>query len=223
MQRRNLIAGGVAVLGLGGWALTRTSKDLPFDPLMAANAQEASADPAAMADIPDIVMGAADAPIEIIEYASFTCPHCAAFHANVFPALKAEYIDTGKVRFVYREVYFDRFGLWASMVARCGGEMRFFGISDLIYEKQREWTASGDPAVIVGELRTLGKTAGLTDEILDECMNNADQAKSLVAWYQENADRDGITGTPSFMINGEKFSNMSFEDFKKLLDEKLAG
>ena len=135
MQRRNLIAGGVAVVGLGGWALTRPSKDLPFDPLMAANAQEASTD---MVEIPDMVMGAADAPVEIIEYASFTCPHCANFHATTYPLLKADYIDTGKVRFVYREVYFDRFGLWASMIARCGGEMRFFGMAELIYEKQKE-------------------------------------------------------------------------------------
>ena len=139
MQRRNLIAGGVAVLGLGGWALTRSPKDVSLEAMMAANAQEAVADPLA---IPDMVMGAADAPVEIIEYASFTCPHCANFHANIYPLLKADYIDTGKVRFVYREVYFDRFGLWASMIARCGGEMRFFGMAELIYEKQREWTAS---------------------------------------------------------------------------------
>lgn len=220
MQRRNLIAGGVAVLGLGGWALTRPSNELPLDPFMAANAQEAAADPSV---IPEMVMGAADAPVEIIEYASFTCPHCANFHANVYPLLKADYIDTGKVRFVYREVYFDRFGLWASMLARCGGEMRFFGLAELIYEKQREWTASGDPAQIVEELRKLAKTAGLTDEMLDACMNDADQANNLVAWYQENAKRDGIQSTPTFLIDGEKYSNMSYADFQKLLDEKIGG
>lgn len=220
MQRRNLIAGGVAAIGLGGWALTRQSKDLPFDPMMAANAQEVAADPSMIADM---VMGAADAPIEIVEYASFTCPHCASFHADVFPQLKADYIDTGKVKFVYREVYFDRFGLWASMIARCGGEMRFFGIAELIYEKQREWTASGDPAVIVEELRKLAKTAGLTDEMLDACMDDADQAKNLVGWYQANADRDGIESTPSFLIDGQKYSNMAYAEFQKLLDEKIGG
>lgn len=220
MQRRNLIAGGVAVVGLGGWALTRPSKDLPFDPLMAANAQEASTD---MVEIPDMVMGAADAPVEIIEYASFTCPHCANFHATTYPLLKADYIDTGKVRFVYREVYFDRFGLWASMIARCGGEMRFFGMAELIYKKQKEWGASGDPVVIVEELRKLAKTAGLTDEMLDECMNDAEQAKALVAWYQANAERDDINSTPSFLIDGEKFSNMAYPEFQKILDEKIGG
>ena len=152
MLRRNVIAGGVAAAGLGAWALTRPSVDLPVDPLMAVNAQTAPSDPSS---IIDMVQGSADALVEVVEYASFTCPHCASFHANVYPQLKANYIETGKVRFVYREVYFDRFGLWASMIARCGGEMRFFGIANLIYEKQRDWTASGDPVTIVAELRKL--------------------------------------------------------------------
>lgn len=220
MQRRNMILGGVAVVGLGGYALTRRPTDLPFDPMMAANAQEATGE---ISEISDMVMGAADAPVEIIEYASFTCPHCASFHADNFKKLKADYIDTGKVRFVYREVYFDRFGLWASMIARCGGEMRFFGLAELIYEKQREWTASGDPAIIIENLRKIAKTAGLTDEMLDECMNDADQAKSLVAWYEENSKRDDISSTPSFLIDGQKYSNMAYSEFQSIIDEKIGG
>jgi protein-disulfide isomerase len=220
MLRRNLVLGGIAATGLGAWALTRATSQLPADPLMAANAQTATADPSS---IMDMVQGAADAPVEIIEYASFTCPHCATFHANVYPQLKADYIDTGKVRFIYREVYFDRFGLWASMIARCGGEMRFFGMSSLIYENQRDWTASGDPAVIVEELRKLAKTAGMTDAMLDDCMNDADNAQNLVSWYQANAERDDVKSTPSFLIDGEKYSNMSFEEFKTILDKKIDG
>jgi len=186
-----------------------------------ANAQEATADVSA---IQEMVLGDENAPIEVIEYASYTCPHCASFHASQFKKIKENYIDTGKVRFVYREVYFDRFGLWASMIARCGGNTdRFFGISDLIYEKQREWTATGDPSVIVDELRKIGKTAGLDDAALDACMQDADMAQSLVTWFQTNADRDGINSTPSFIIDGEKTSNMSYEDFAALLDAKLAG
>jgi protein-disulfide isomerase len=220
MQRRNLILGGAAVVGLGGYALTRKTTDLPFDPMMAANAQEATGE---TMEIADMVMGSADAPVEIIEYASFTCPHCASFHADTFKKLKADYIDTGKVRFVYREVYFDRFGLWASMIARCGGEMRFFGMAELIYEKQREWTASGDPAIIIEDLRKLAKTAGLTDDMLDECMNDADMAQSLVGWYQANAERDDISSTPSFLIDGEKYSNMAYAEFQKIIDDKVNG
>ncbi|WP_458792218.1 DsbA family protein [Yoonia sp. MH D7] len=219
MQRRNFILGGVAVFGLGGYMLTRSPSG-DFEPLMAANAQEATGE---ISEIADMVLGAADAPVEIIEYASFTCPHCASFHTDTFQKLKADYIDTGKVRFIHREIFFDRFGLWASMIARCGGEMRYYGLIGLIYEKQREWTASGDPATIVADLRKLAKTAGLTDEMLDECMNDADMAQSLVAWFEENSKRDDISSTPSFMIDGEKYSNMAYSEFQKIIDEKIGG
>lgn len=220
MQRRNVILGGAAVFALGGLAFTRRSGDLPFDPIMAANAQEATGE---ISEIKDMVMGSADAPVEMIEYASFTCPHCATFHAGTFQNIKKDYIDTGKVRFIYREVYFDRFGLWASMIARCGGEMRFFGLVELIYEKQREWTASGDPAIIIEDLRKLAKTAGLTDEMLDECMNDADFAQSLVAWYQTNSEQDDISSTPSFLIDGQKYANMAYSDFQTIIDAKIDG
>ena len=220
MLRRNLIAGGVAAAGLGAWALTRPDAALPVDLLKAATTSTAPANPTT---IMDMVLGSADAPVEIVEYASFTCPHCANFHANVYPQLKADYIDTGKVRFVYREVYFDRFGLWASIIARCGGEMRFFGITELMYEKQREWTASGDPATIVNELRKLAKTAGLTDEMLDECLNDAENAQNLVGWYEANAKRDNIRSTPSFLIDGENYANMAYAELQSVLDEKIGG
>ncbi len=74
--------------------------------------------------------------VKIVEYASFTCPHCANFHTDVFKQLKAEYIDTGKVHFTLREVYFDRYGLWAAMMARCGGEMKYFPITDILFSTQ---------------------------------------------------------------------------------------
>ncbi|MDQ7071826.1 MAG: DsbA family protein [Rhodobacterales bacterium] len=190
-------------------------------PLGAANAQEAS--DVDMSGIIEMVLGAEDAPIEMIEYASFTCPHCADFHLNVMGKIKADYIDTGKVRFIYRDVYFDRFGLWASMVARCGGADKFFGVSDLIYKQQKEWLAGGDPATIVSNLRKIGKVAGLTDEGLDACLSDGDNAKALVAWYQKNAEMHDINSTPSFVIDGEKYSNMSYESFKEILDAKLDG
>ena len=220
MKRRTFLATGGAFAVLGGaFALNLSS---PQNGLLVgmAGAQTAAGDPAA---IPDMVIGAADAPVKITEYASFTCPHCANFHDTVWPQLKAEYIDTGKVQFTYREVYFDRFGLWASMVARCGGEMRYFGVADMIYDKQKDWTASGDPATIAEALKTLGKTAGLTSDMVDACMNDATQAQNLVAWYEANAKADDITSTPSFLIDGKKYSNMSFEDMKAIIDTALAG
>lgn len=177
--------------------------------------------PAQEAEIREMTLGSDDAPVTVVEYASFTCPHCADFHETTFEDLKRDYIDTGKVRFVYREVYFDRFGLWAGMVARCGGGDRYFGIADMIYSTQSEWTSGGDPATIVGNLRRIGKTAGLSDEQLDACLTDSAKAEALVAWYQENSEADDITSTPSFIIDGEKYGNMSFGDFSEVIDDKL--
>ncbi|MDE0591059.1 DsbA family protein [Halocynthiibacter sp. C4] len=170
--------------------------------------------------IKDMTLGADDAPITVIEYASYTCPHCANFHKAVFDKLKENYIDTGKVKFIYREVYFDRYGLWASMIARCGGDMRFFGISDMLYDTQSEW-AKGEPADIAENLRKIGLKAGIEQDALDACMADGETAQKLVEWYQKNATADDITGTPSFIINGEPFGNANYEDFSKHLDSLL--
>ena len=189
----------------------------------AAFAQSAdAAEEPGSAEIVEMTLGDPDAPVTVIEYASFTCPHCATFHKTVFKELKENFIDTGKVQFVHREVYFDRFGLWAGMVARCGGPERYFGITDIVYDTQSEWTSGGDPATVVGNLRRIGKTAGLTDAELDACLSDGEKAQALVAWYQENASADGIQGTPSFIINGEQHSNMGYDAFAEILDEKLA-
>lgn len=171
--------------------------------------------------IVEMSLGDPDAPVTVVEYASFTCPHCATFHQSVFKDLKKDYIDTGKVHFIYREVYFDRYGLWASMVARCGGQERFFGIADMVYSTQSEWTAGGDPAAIVESLRRIGRTAGLSNEQLDACLSNAESAQTLVAWYQENAAADNVQSTPSFLIDGKPYSNMSLAEFSEAIDSKL--
>jgi protein-disulfide isomerase len=173
--------------------------------------------------IEDMVLGADDAPVTIIEYASFTCPHCANFHKDVFKSLKADYIDTGKVRFIYREVYFDRYGLWAAMMARCGGEMKYFGITSILFDTQSEWAASEDPAVVVENLKRIGRSAGMDDATLDACMKDQDTAKALMTRYEENMAADKVTGTPTLFINGEMQPNMSYADLKAILDAKLAG
>lgn len=202
MKRRTLLTTGGAAMALAGTGSLSFAQD-------------------AAIEIPDMVLGSADAPIEMIEYASYTCPHCARFHANVYPQLKADYIETGKVRFVYREVYFDRFGLWASMIARCAGPERFFGITDLMYERQGAWLASRDPETIIAELRKLAKTAGMDDATLDACLEDGPKAQALVGWYQANAERDSISSTPSFLIDGQNYSNMAYPAFQQLLDGKL--
>jgi len=177
---------------------------------------------AAPIEIVDFGLGPQDAKVKIVEYASFTCSHCANFHADVYPQLKAEYIDTGKVRFEYREVYFDRYGLWAGMIARCGGEMRYFGITDMIFKTQSEWVVGDTPATVAENLKTIGRTAGLEDAAMDACLQDSAMAEAMIAHYETNFAADGIQGTPTFMINGTKHSNMSYDEMKTLIDAELA-
>ena len=218
-RKLTLAALALALVAGAGWFAMQPSP-LPADPLFSASAQEAEVD---TSRVIEMQIGNAEAPVTVIEYASYTCPHCATFHATTFQQLKTNYIDTGKINFIYREVYFDRFGLWAAAVARCAGPERYFGVSGLIYEKQRDWIGDGAPEGIAERLKTIGKTAGMTEEQVDGCLRDAGMLQSMVAVYQENATADGIESTPSFVINGEKYSNMSFEDFAKILDEKLGG
>lgn len=188
-----------------------------------AAAQDAAKDTAQDAPkVIDMIEGNPDAKVQVIEYASFTCGHCGNFHADQYQKLKENYISTGKIGFTLREVYFDRPGLWASMLARCGGQMRFAGMAELLFEKQSEWIGDGAPAGIAERLRRLGKTAGLAEDTIDACMTDADTAQALVDWFTENADRDDITSTPTLIINGEKYSNMDYEKLAKVLDDKLA-
>ena len=223
---------GALVLG-GGWILSQGASStegslLPPGAAMAqdapaADAAETPADPA-LVQIADMRMGAPDAPVTVIEYGSYTCPHCADFHADQLQRLTADYIDTGKVNFIFREVYFDRFGLWASMVARCGGEMRFFPVSDLIFDQQRDWIAGGqDPQLIADNLRTIGISAGMEADQVDACMSDEVMAQSLVAWFQANATADGINGTPTLIIDGTKYDNMPYEEIQAIIDAALEG
>lgn len=226
---KNVLLSGVAALVLaagGAWWLTGASQPSSsgsggFDLPGAANAQEASEE-IDTSSVVEMTLGDQNAPVKIVEYASFTCPHCASFHGDQFKKLKSDYIDAGQVQFTYRDVYFDRYGLWASMVARCGGAERFFGITDMIYDQQRDWIGDGnDPVAIADRLRKIGKVAGLTEEQLDTCLADADKAKTLVAWYQENSEADDVTSTPTLVINGEKHSNMSYSELKTLIDGML--
>ncbi|MFY0682159.1 MAG: DsbA family protein [Thalassovita sp.] len=209
MNRRNALGTiGSAAFSAGLISVT------PFGMAGMAMAQDAST------GVLEMTLGSDDAPITLIEYASFTCPHCARFHTSVMEPLKAEYVDTGKVKFIYRDVYFDRPGLWASLVARCDPN-RFFGIADLLYTDQQKWIGDGNPAQIEQNLRKVGSVAGLTKEQLDTCLTDGENAQALYTWFQENIEKDDVSGTPTLFIDGEKHSNMSFTDLKALLDAKL--
>lgn len=171
-------------------------------------------------------IGEPEAKVKIFEYLSFTCPHCARFHADVYPLLKADYIDTGKVRLDYHEVYFDQLGLLGAMLARCGGELRYMGITDMLFDKQQEWAGAGDMNAAVEQLKTIGRAAGMEDATVDACLRDQAQAEALVANYQTNIETnypgDTFGGTPSFIINGTKHSNMSYDELKAILDAELA-
>ena len=147
----------VVALGIGAYMVTAPAPSgLTAPSFGAANATETGE--IDTSSVLEMTLGAKDAPIQMTEYASYTCPHCRTFHKDVFQKLKADYIDTGKLHFTYREIYFDRYGLWGSIIARCGGADKFFAITDLLYTKQSEWT-KGTPAEIAENLRRIGLTA----------------------------------------------------------------
>lgn len=221
MNRRDFAIGaGAVAVATGGYALYTSNSAPVNDGFARLNAQDAAAD-IDTSVIQDMVIGDENAPLTMVEYASFTCPHCASFHANVYPSLKQDYIDTGKIKFVFREVYFDRFGLWASMLARCGGQDRFFGVTDLLFEKQSEWLAGGQDGSIAANLNKIGLAAGFTEEEIQACFQDTDMAQTLIAWYQENATKDEVRATPSFIIGGDKQANVNYTELKEVLDAKL--
>ncbi|CAM3395997.1 DsbA family protein [Paracoccus nototheniae] len=182
-------------------------------------AQDAAATPETL---PDIAQGAEDAPLTIVEYASFTCGHCANFHSDVYPQLKSEYIDTGKVRFVQRDVYFDQPGLWAGILARCGGDEKFYPVADMLFDEQSEWLAGGSGDEIAANLRRIGLKAGMTEDQMNACWEDTGKVEQLIATFQANATADGIEATPTFIIGGDKVSNQPWDSMKEVIDEKLA-
>lgn len=167
----------------------------------------------------DVVMGQETAKLEVIEYASFTCPHCAAFHINTWPKIKEAYVDTGKIKFILREVYFDQYGLWASMTARCGGPKGFYPMADTFLKTQSTWTRAPD---IGSAIQQIGRRAGLSNGQITECLSNRDYAKVLLENYQANAGRDAVKSTPTFIIGGSLHTgNMTFESLSEIIEAKL--
>ncbi len=225
MNRITTILAVLAAVIAGGLWYFMQGDEAPPPPVPTAQQQGAQADTPAAEALPvieDITMGNPEAPVTVVEYASFTCPHCKNFHAGPLKQLKAEYIDTGKINFVYREVYFDKFGLWAALLARCGGQERYMQIADMLYEQQSQWLAGGDVAQVVANLNRIGRDAGLSDDKVAACLTDTQMARALVATYQKNAEADGIDSTPSFVINGQKYNNMPYSEFRAVLEEKLA-
>lgn len=167
----------------------------------------------------DIIYGNPDAPVEIIEYASLTCPHCAAFGAQIFPKIKENYIDTGKVKFIYRNYVMNRYDMAASVVARCKTPEVTKRLMKVFFERQSEWSRAEDP---VGALAGLARRAGgISRTEFDRCIANAEMQKHLVKMGQDGAAKYKITGTPTIILNGETVDNYAWENLQALIDAEL--
>ena len=163
-----------------------------------------------------------DAPVVFVEYASLTCPACAAFHSNVYPQLKKEYIETGKVKFIHREIYFDKAGLWAALTARCSNVVnRYFGMLELLYSEQAIWSRYESSDKIVDALLRISAKSGIEKAKAISCLEDQEKALDLVNEFRIYVDKDAIESTPTFIINGKKYTNRSYDELKKIIHKEL--
>ena len=164
------------------------------------------------------VYGDPDAPVTVVEYASLGCPHCANFHLQTFPELKKTYIDTGKVRLVYKDFPLGRPAFAASMIARCAGHERYFGMIDVFYKSQANWSRAENP---LAELQKVARFGGLSPEGVEACLGTRPLAEGIQKVAKE-AQKIGVNSTPSFVIEGRVYPGaMSFEEMKPLIDGAL--
>lgn len=167
----------------------------------------------------DIVLGDSKAKVTIIEYASMTCPHCADFHKNTYPELKTKYIDTGKVKFVFRPFPLDEAALRASMLASCAGKDRFYKFIDVIFSTQSTWAPSKNYLEV---LSNIGKLGGFSGDDFDKCMVNHDLEKKIMQGKFDATTVLNIRSTPSFFINGSPYKGAhGFEYFSKVVEDAL--
>jgi protein-disulfide isomerase len=171
--------------------------------------------------LPDIIVGSADAPHTIVEYASMTCPHCAEFQTDVFPELQTKYIDTGKARYMLREFPLDNLAAAASMLARCAGGDKAFPLIEVMFEKQQEWAfGEGNP---VPRLFEIAKQAGFTQESFDKCLTDQKLLDDITAGRTRASDVFGVQATPTFYINGKKLDGgPTLDKFDAMIEPLLA-
>lgn len=168
----------------------------------------------------DYSLGPADAKVTIVEYASLTCPHCAHFHTTVMPAIKKEFVETGKVRFVYRDFPLDRSALAAAMIARCAGRDSYFGFIDTFYAAQRQWATASNPMEALANLARLG---GMSQKTFEACMNDESVQNAILQQRLEAANDFKVSATPTVYVNGAKYSGgMTTEQMRALLTKLLS-
>ena len=165
-------------------------------------------------------IGRADAPVTIIEYASLTCSHCAAFHTDTLPHIKKNYIDTGKVRLVYNDFPLGSLAMAAAMVARCSGEKNFFPMIDALFASQRTWATGDAPIEAIGGIARL---IGMSEDDVADCLDDQNIFDAIKNRADHAGKSLGISSTPTFFVEGTKVpGNLPYKDFQKILDKALA-
>ncbi len=166
----------------------------------------------------DVVLGSDKAPVTIIEYASMTCPHCAHFSTTTFPELQKRYIDTGKVRFIFREFPLDPLAAAGFMLARCAGKDKFMPIIETLFAKQQEWMVKNplDP------LRAIARQFGYTEQSFDACLANQQILDGIQKVRDRAAEKLGVNSTPTFFVNGKRLvGDQSIEAMAKEIEPYL--
>ncbi|MEA2911405.1 MAG: hypothetical protein QOJ15_3486 [Bradyrhizobium sp.] len=204
-------------------SLTGLAALMGFSPLRlitGAMAQSAS-DIAKPMSLPDMALGPANASVTITEYASMTCPHCAAFNEAVFPKIKSEYIDSGKVRYVFREFPLDIKAAAGSMLARCiakDDSGKYFTVIDLLFKQQNDWVLKNTTET----LTRIGKQAGLSQQAVEDCLKDQALLDKIAADQKYASEVLKVDSTPTFFINGERIKGeTSFEEFDKRIKSLL--
>lgn len=173
---------------------------------------------AAPGTMKEMVYGNADAPVTIVEYASLTCSHCATFANNTLPEIKKKYIDTGKARLIFREFPFDPRATAAFMLARCAPEERYFPMIEVFFKQQAQWAGAADAEAA---LLQIAKLAGFTEDSFKACLTNQDVLNDVNAVRERGAEF-GVNATPTFFINGEKYSGaLTVDQMSAVIDKFL--
>lgn len=167
----------------------------------------------------DKILGSEDAPVTIVEYASMTCGHCANFHKRTYPELKKQYIETGKVKFIFREFPLDPVAAAAFMLARSAPADKYFDIIDTMFENQSTWAFSDNP---YNSLLNFSKQIGFTQESFEEALKNQKLLDAINAVRERGSNEFKVGSTPTFFINGEKHAGaLPFDQMSELIDAEL--